>query len=86
MPSDSFDNEPDEQNNDFWPIEKLIKGRRRKGELEYLVKWKGCNSKDNSWVRFDDLNEEARKYLDSNSVPISGKDPNSEPEILTTDS
>ena len=58
---------------EFWPIEKLIKGRRRKDKLEYLVKWKGCTSKDNSWVSYDDLNDEAIKYLANNNVPITGK-------------
>lgn len=76
LPRDSFDEDmPDETDTDFWPIEKLIKGRRRKDRVEFLVKWKGCSAKDNSWVAFDDLNEEARKYLAEHDVPISGKMP-----------
>ena len=74
LPHDSFDaEESDEHDNEFWPIDKLIKGRRRKDKLEYLVKWKGCTSKDNSWVSYDDLNDEAIKYLANNNVPITGK-------------
>ena len=74
LPHDSFDaEESDEHDNEFWPIDKLIKGRRRKDKLEYLVKWKGCTAKDNSWVSYDDLNDEAIKYLANNNVPITGK-------------
>ena len=72
MPRDSFnDDDSDVHDNEFWPIEKLLKGRRK--SIEYLVKWKGCSSKDNSWVPYDDLNAEARKYLADNDVPITGK-------------
>ena len=30
-------------------MEKILKHRKRKGEMEYLVKWQGYGDKDNSW-------------------------------------
>lgn len=77
LPQDSFENdtEKDTEDTEFWPIEKLIKGRWRKDRLEYLVKWKGCTSKDNSWIAYDDLNDEAREYIEENDIQITGKRP-----------
>ncbi len=78
LPHDSFqtDDRHDEPDNEFWPIDRLLKGRWKKGLLEYLVKWKGCTSKDNSWVPYHDLNDDCRKFLADNEVPIAGRAPN----------
>ena len=32
-----------------YDVEKILKHRKRKGEMEYLVKWQGYGDKDNSW-------------------------------------
>lgn len=36
---------------DVYEVERVIKTRRRNGQLEYFVKWKGYPNKFNSWVK-----------------------------------
>ena len=38
-----------------YPIEKIIKTRKRKGKVEHLVKWLGYPSEANSWIEQKDL-------------------------------
>ena len=74
LPADSFaEEQTPEEDKTYWQIEKLIKGRYRRGNLEYLAKWKNCTAKDNSWVPYENLNSAARQYLQENNVPITGK-------------
>jgi hypothetical protein len=35
---------------DVYIVEKVIKTRRRDGQLEYFVKWRGYPNKFNSWT------------------------------------
>ena len=58
---------------DIFAAEYIVKKRIRKGKLEYLVKWKGFTSKDNTW-------EPEENILDSrlidNYVNCAGKGKN----------
>ena len=60
-------------NMDIFAAEYIVKERIRKGQLQYLVKWKGFTSKDNSW-------EPEENILDSrlidNYVNYAGKGKN----------
>ena len=38
------------KNGDIYRVEKILRKRKRKGVLEYFIKWKGCPDKFNSWV------------------------------------
>ena len=40
--------------NVYW-FEKVLHKRKRKGEVEYFVKWKGYPDKFNSWVAEKDI-------------------------------
>ena len=40
-----------------YKIEKILKKRKRKGQSEVLVKWKGWSSKFNSWIPENQLKE-----------------------------
>ena len=35
---------------DVYDVEKVLKTRRRNGQVEYLVKWRGYPEKFNSWT------------------------------------
>ncbi|XP_006813063.1 uncharacterized protein LOC100370495 [Saccoglossus kowalevskii] len=32
-------------------VEKVLRKRKRKGHMEYFVKWRGCDDSFNSWIR-----------------------------------
>ena len=38
------------ENDDVYRVEKILRKRKRKGVVEYFVKWKGYPDKFNSWV------------------------------------
>ena len=44
-----------EKTDDVYKIEKILRTRRRAGQKEYFVKWRGYPSKFNSWVNDVDL-------------------------------
>ncbi|PIK60338.1 chromatin modulator polycomb protein [Apostichopus japonicus] len=46
-------------NADFFPVEKVLKKRQKKGETQYLVKWQGYSSKYNQWVDAGSISKEA---------------------------
>ena len=43
------------KNYDVYRVEKILRKRKRKGVVEYLVKWKGYADKFNSWVSERDI-------------------------------
>ena len=42
---------------DVYRVEKVLRKRKRKGVVEYFVKWKGYSSKFNSWVAESDISK-----------------------------
>ena len=40
---------------DVYRVEKVLRKRKRKGVVEYFVKWKGYPDKFNSWVAETDI-------------------------------
>ena len=40
---------------DVYRVEKVLRKRKRKGVVEYFVKWKGYPDKFNSWVGEKDI-------------------------------
>ena len=42
---------------DVYRAEKVLRKRKRKGVVEYFVKWKGYSSKFNSWVAESDISK-----------------------------
>ena len=73
LPTDSFEEIEVDGNEEFWPVEKIIRGRKKGENIEYLVNWRGCSAKDNSWVPAEHLNDQARDYLTKNKIHVSGK-------------
>ena len=55
-----------------YEIDKIIRGKIIDNELHYLVKWKGFSMKDASFLSHKDLNDTAKRYLQTHSVPIAG--------------
>ena len=56
-----------------YDIERVLRGRYRKGRLEYLIKWKGFPSSANTWEPVKNLNTATRDDLERNPVRITGK-------------
>ena len=72
--SDSLAGENEPAGDDtYYRIDKILRGRHKNGILEYLVKWEGYPSSDNSWIPESYLNDEAIKSLRDNPVVITGK-------------
>ena len=42
---------------DVYRVEKVLRKRKRKGLVEYFVKWKGYSDKFNSWVAESDISK-----------------------------
>ena len=42
---------------DVYRVEKIFRKRKRKGVVEYFVKWKGYADKFNSWVSEKDISK-----------------------------
>ncbi|KAK1867157.1 hypothetical protein I4F81_009666 [Pyropia yezoensis] len=38
-----------------YEVDSIIRSRKRRGRLQYLVKWKGCDISENSWLTKQDL-------------------------------
>ena len=51
------------QSNDiiYWNISKILKKRKRKGRIQYLVSWQGYPSKFNSYVDEADIKNLSNK-------------------------
>ena len=67
-------NDPNGETKDseiYWGIERVIKGRYRDGQLEYLIKWKGY--KKPNYEPVENLNQETLDYLKENPVKITGR-------------
>jgi hypothetical protein len=45
-----YENELALSNHDIFKIEKILKKRKKRGKIEFFVKWLGYPSSDNSWV------------------------------------
>lgn len=45
-----------EEESDEFVVEAIVGKRRRKGKIEYQLKWKGYEDKDNSWEPMENLN------------------------------
>ena len=74
-PQDVSDNQP--QSNVYYEIEKIVAKRcAADDQWEYRVKWVNFPAKDNSWVKFADLNPSCQRYVTNvgNKIPVySGK-------------
>ena len=44
-----------DKSDNIWPIEKIIRSRKKRGQTEYLVKFQGYPDSANSWVPHSDL-------------------------------
>ena len=43
------------EDDDLFRVEKVIKSRKRRGQLEHFVKWMGWPAKFNSWIKDSDI-------------------------------
>ena len=48
---------------DAWAVERIVDKRKRKGRIEYLVKWENYPDTDNMWLPIANLRE-ARYAID----------------------
>ena len=63
-----------EENPPKFDINKILKGRYNKsGQIEYLIDWKNYPPSHRSYEPYDNLNESAKKFVDTHKIPITGK-------------
>ena len=51
----------DDDVEDFYEVEAVVGQRKKKGRKEYLIKWKGYASDQNTWEPIANLNKSARE-------------------------
>uniref|UniRef100_A0A1B6MN70 Chromo domain-containing protein n=1 Tax=Graphocephala atropunctata TaxID=36148 RepID=A0A1B6MN70_9HEMI len=58
-----------------YEVDKLVKSRQTKGKMQYLVRWKGYSSRDDTWEDEKDLNcpELLEKFKTDSNTQISTK-------------
>ena len=66
-----MDNVP--QTQEYYEVERVLRGKFKDNELQYLVKWKGFPNSINSWVLEKNLNDELVDFIKSHPVKITGK-------------
>ena len=54
-------------------VKRILRGRYRNNQLQYLIKWQNFPSKYNSWEPIENLNPASLDYLKQNPVRITGK-------------
>ena len=60
---------------EFYPIDRIIRGKYTPSGIKYLIKWKGYSPKHNSWEGEEDLSPETKEILKEKPVRIFGKKP-----------
>ena len=59
-----------------YEINKILKARyNKKGEIEYLVHWKGFPPSERSYEPLQNLNDAAREYVKTHKIPTTGQRP-----------
>merc|ERR1712156_1086653 len=53
--SEGEESEEEESTDEDYEVEAIVDKRKRRGKIQYLVKWKGWDEKDNSWEVEDNL-------------------------------
>ena len=78
----SDDTQPDMQ---YYPVERIIRGKYTPDGIKYLIKWKNYSHKHNTWEKEADLSPDTLQGLQLKPVRIFGKKPPSAPAALLTD-
>lgn len=74
--SDEEDDEESDDGSNEWEVEEIVKHRIKKDEnWEFLIRWKGCTAKDDTWETEENLNcsDLLLKYL-AEVADTRGKD------------
>ena len=48
---------------DYWEVEKVVAQRYCNRRMEYLIRWKGCSSKDDTWEPDENLCDSASEFF-----------------------
>lgn len=70
--SDDEDDEESDENTE-WEVERIVKHRiKREEDWEFLIRWKGCTAKDDTWEAEENLN--CPDLLSTYLAEVAGKD------------
>ena len=48
--------------NEIWEVEEIVKLRKIKGVVPHRVRWSGCTEHEDTWKKFDNLDNCAEKH------------------------
>ena len=65
------------QDQTYYPVERIIRGKYTPDGIKYLIKWQNFSSKHNSWEKESDLSPETLEELKIKPVRIFGRKPKS---------
>ena len=60
---------------EYFPVQKIIRGKFEKGTPYYLVKWKNFSPRWNSWVPYDHLSPQTQEEISKSKVRMYGRPP-----------
>ena len=62
-----------DQTPEFYPVDRIIRGKYTPTGIKYLIKWKGYSPKHNTWEKESDLSPETLESLKEKPIRIFGR-------------
>ena len=60
---------------EYYPVERIIRGKYTPEGVKYLIKWKGYSSRHNTWEKEEDLSPDTLQELKGRPVRMYGRKP-----------
>ena len=72
-----------EDADEFYPVDRIIRGKYTPEGVKYLIKWQGYSSRHNTWEKESDLSPDTLESLKQKPVRIFGRKPLVNTEIIS---
>ena len=60
---------------EYYPVERIIRGKYTPEGIKYLIKWENYSAKHNTWEKESDLAPDTLEYIRQHPVRIFGRKP-----------